>query len=233
MIGADAGHTVTYLTEIFCRWLMVRAKHFATSDGRRTLQLHDLVAGILSSGQLDFLCDLVQEHGNVDAEYERQQQIELELRLRFSRSRTLAARQSLEPRGSRDLLGGMDADGTSNRSDHNECDFASLDDADFENLIGAVMAHSAGNSTRAGAGQRLSPSSGDMPAPTAADAVMHEVDNNANFTQFNDANGQLEGSSTSVVHDEVKFAPFNENEPEGAHMDIADLPAELSGIFCA
>merc|ERR1719446_1498471 len=94
MIGADAPHHVTYLCEIFCRWLTLRAHHFATADDRRTLQLHDIVAGVMSSDQLDFLIDLVQEHGNVDAEYERQQQIELEQRLRFSHSKIIEGRKS-------------------------------------------------------------------------------------------------------------------------------------------
>lgn len=241
MIGADAAHTVTYLCELFCRWLTLRAQHFASVDGRRTLQLHDLVAGAISSDQFDFLCDHVHMHGNVEAEYERQQQIELELRLRLSRAKPLegTSLSTSSGRPSRNFGGAAPT-----CLEAEECDdqLGSLDDADIDRLIDAVEARSAlSRSTRAGASgpaQNSLPSDdGTAPAPPEpSDAAMHDHvdDKQDNFSPFyynlpaNQRGGFYEDSAVEHNIESVEFTPLNENERAGLSPDIADLPAEWS-----
>ena len=247
MIGADAAHTVTYMCELFCRWLTLRAHHFAASDGRRTLQLHDLVAGIISCDQLDFLCDIVHEHGNVDKEYERQQQIELEARLRLSRSkdpkanlRASVSKFSATTASSGSI--GSDVMGGYEREEECNNQIASLNDADIDCLIGAVEARSACRSNRVTAPTKMAQlrgnKEGQAPSKTlsqfstlggddahaAADAMMSE--------EMDCDRIRRDSSSAGIPH-ELEFAPLNENELESSDLtpDIADLPAEWSGIF--
>jgi len=61
MIGADAATAMAYACELFCECIVKRAWFFTTREGRRTLQLKDLINGVQSSEKFDLLIDVVAE----------------------------------------------------------------------------------------------------------------------------------------------------------------------------